>query len=53
MTTKQNEIEFIKNQISNARRLQWNASQMRDAAGVFRMQRELEALYRKLDELTK
>jgi hypothetical protein len=53
MTTKQTQIENLKNQIANARRIQWNASQMRNAAGVFNCQRELETLYRKLDSLTR
>lgn len=51
--TKEQQIQILKVQILNAKQIQWNASQMRRASGVFAAQRELETLYRKLDALTK
>jgi hypothetical protein len=45
-----NKVQRIKEQIENAKRLQWNASQMRDARGVFAARRELENLWKQLDQ---
>jgi hypothetical protein len=45
-------IVQVLDSIQDAKRLQWNASQMRRAAGVFAMERTLEGLYTELDGLT-
>ena len=41
----------LRKQIDNARRLQYNASQMRQAGQVCSIQRQLETMYRKLDSI--
>ena len=45
-----NKVQHIKMQIENAKAIQWNASKMRDAVGVFSARRELEILWKKLEE---
>lgn len=44
-------IQELKAQVRNARKLQYNASQMRNARGVGNMERLLEKLYREIDEI--
>ena len=44
-------LQELKKQVRNARKLEWNASQMRNARGVGNMQRELEKLYREIDKI--
>lgn len=39
----------IASQITNVRRLLWNASQVNDARGVFRLQAELDRLIARRD----
>lgn len=39
----------LREQLYNARVLQWNASQMRRAKGVFKMEREIKAICRELN----
>ena len=48
---KQDRLKHLKAQASNARQLQFVASEMRDAAGVFRIERELRGLYQEIDQL--
>jgi hypothetical protein len=43
-------VQRIKEQIQNAKELQWNASQQRNASGVFTARRELESLWAQLDQ---
>jgi hypothetical protein len=49
--TKQERITQLEAQIKSTRKLQYNASQMRRASGVFKCERQLEKLYRELDAL--
>ncbi len=51
MKTNETQIENLRIQIASARNIQRNADKMRDASGVFRMQRELETLFKQLDNL--
>lgn len=48
---KQNRVEYLEKQAANARQLQYNASEMRDARGVFRIEHVLLNLYREIDAL--
>ena len=50
---KQEQITKLENQIANARKLAYNASQMRNAKSYGRIERQLEEMYRKLDNLLK
>lgn len=43
----------IQQSIKSVKLMQWNASQMNNAAQVFKAQRELEKLYKQLDQLRK
>ena len=51
--TRENEMtkEQIKSQIKEWQKIQYRASQMRNATQVMKANRELEKLYRKLDSM--
>lgn len=53
METIKQQIENLEAQAKNARQLQYNASQMHKAGQVMRIEKELETIYRKIDQLKK
>lgn len=51
MNSNETKITVLKTQILEAKRLQYRASQMRNARQVFKMNRELDRLYKELNAL--
>ena len=51
--TKQEEITRLEAQIRNTKKLAYNASQMRNAQSYGRLDRQLEKMYWRLDNLRK
>lgn len=49
--TTQEQIAQLEAQAKNARQLQYNASRMKNASQVMRLEKELESIYRKIDQL--
>ena len=49
--TKDERLAQVNEQIKNEKTLQWNASQMRQAAMFGRLERELDSLYREKNKL--